>query len=198
MATIAYQPIRLLNVGPNAEGDAIIGYFPFSGTVNEGDILSIAAGTVSQASQVALGGNGPTGVVGMAMFAGTSVYHAFSNAGVGLNFAFDQTNTALVPATNQFMGVAQFDNNMRIEISLSQASTLATSLVGTQVGLAWNGAAGVYIADPTMTGTHLIATIVSLPGGPDVPANRLGLSNGVIGDLGGRVAIQFLATGLQL
>lgn len=191
-ATIAYQPIRLMNVGPNAENDAIISYYPLANgqTPIEGDILTISSGQLSKAAANA------AAIAGMAMFASTNIYHAFSGAGTGLNFGPDQTGTALIPATNQYMGLVQFDNNMEVEINLSQATTLATSLIGTQVGLGYDAGSGFFFADPAAG--NKIATIRMIPGGPDAPANRLGLSNGVIGDSGGRIVIQFLASALQV
>ena len=192
MATIAYQPIRLLNVGPNAEGDAIIGYFPLAGgqTPIEGDLLTISGGNISKAAANA------AALAGMALFASSQIYHAFSNAGSGLNFAADQTGTALVPAINQYIGVVQFDNSMEVEISLNQATTLATTLVGTQVGIGLDGTTGFFFADPSAG--NKVAVIQKVSGGPDAPSGRLGLSNGVLGDSGGRVVIQFIASALQL
>jgi hypothetical protein len=195
VATIAYAAPRLVPTGPIADSDPSYNYYPFTGTINEADFLTLSAGVAAQATQSAIGGAGPTALAGLAIFPQTNVYHAFSGAGTGLNFGSDQTGTALVPATNQFIGAVAFYFGARLEISLNTAITLANSLVGTQVGIAY--VSPFYVADTTVT--NKVATIVQLPGGPDQPAGRAGISNGVLGDSGGRVIIEFnIASAIQV
>lgn len=192
--TIAYQAPRLLNSGPSAMDDPIINKYPFTGTLVEGDILFLSAGVLNKASA------NQASIAGMAMAGSGQVYHAASNPGVGLNFAQDQTGTALVPGTEQNLGLVQFDDGIRLEINLIQSTTLAASLVGTQVGLGYDATSGFFFVDPGQT--NKIAYITQIPGGPDMPfvgsTTRGFLANGQIGDSGGRVVVAFLASALQI
>lgn len=187
--TIAYQAPRLHGAGPLATDDPNLNKFPFTGTLVEGDIVFLNSGVLTKAAanQAALAGMIPAG--------SANIYHAASSAGVGLNFGPDQTGTALMPATEQNLGLVEFSGGVQLEISLNQATTLANSLIGTQVGLNYDSTSGFFFADTTQT--NKIGVIVLLPGGPDAPRGPQ-VANGQIGDLGGRVVIEFIASALQV
>lgn len=187
--TIAYQAPRLHGSGPLAEDDPNINKYPFTGTLVEADIVFLNSGVATKAAA------NQASIAGMVLAPSANNYHAASSAGVGLNFGPDQTGTALVPATEQNLGVMTFGGGILLEISLNQATTLANSLIGTQVGLGYDAGSGFFFADPTAG--NKIGVIQMLPGGPDAPRGAQ-VGNGQIGDLGGRVVISFIASALQV
>lgn len=189
MATIQYMAPRLHGSGPLGEDDPSINKYPFTGTLAEADIVFLNSGVATKAAA------NQAAIAGMVMAPSASIYHAASNAGVGLNFGPDQTGNALIPATEQNLGVLIFSSGVWLEISLNQATTLANSLVGTQVGLGYDATTGYFFADPGAA--NKVGIIELLPGGPDAPRGAQ-TGNGQIGDLGGRVVISFIASALQV
>lgn len=187
--TIAYMAPRLHGSGPLSEDDPNINKYPFTGTLNEADIVYLNSGVATKAAA------NQASIAGMVLANSSSIYHAASGAGTGLNFGPDQTGTALVPAVEQNLGVMTFGSGVMLEISLNQATTLANSLIGTQVGLGYDATSGFFFADPTAA--NKIGVIQLLPGGPDSPRGPQ-TGNGQIGDSGGRVVISFIASALQV
>lgn len=191
--TIPYQPIRLIETG--SAGEPNVYSIPAAGgqTLTEGDIATIAGGNLSKAAANAA----ISTIAGLVRAGNDSVYHTASPSKTSI-FGFDQIGTALMPGTNANPQIIGLGAGIQLEISLNQATTLAASLVGTQVGLGYDATTGYFFADPTAA--NKIAEIVQVSGGPDAlnsPAGATGIGNGALGDSGGRVVVQFLS-GLAL
>lgn len=184
--TVPYQPPRLIESGSVTEPNLY--NIPAAGgqTLTEGDFATIAAGVVSKSAA------NPTAasIAGLVRCGNDSVYHTGAPSKTTL-FGFDQSGTALIPGTNSNPQIIGLGAGIEVEISLNQATTLAQTLVGTAVGLGYDATTGYFFADPTAANKPF--NIIQISAGPDSQnsvAGAAGVSNGVIGDLGGRVIIQ--------
>lgn len=183
--TVPYQPPRLVETGSVQEPNVYNIPAANGQTLTEGDFATIAAGVLSKSAA------NPTAasLAGIVRCGNDSVYISPTPSKTTL-FGFSQQGTALIPGTNANPQVIGLGNGVQVEISLNQATTLAQSLVGTAVGLGYDATTGYFFADPTAANKPF--TIVQISAGPDSQnsvAGPAGLSNGVIGDSGGRVTI---------
>lgn len=196
MATIPYQAPQLVETGTASEPNVYATIAANGGqTLTDGDFAILSSNKLSKAAANAA----VTTIAGLVFAGNDSLYTLAGGAFTRGSSIFgpDQSGNALVPGTNQcprIIGLSQVE----LWISLIQSTTLAASLVGTQVGLNYDATSGYFFADPAQT--NKIAQIVEVSAGPDSlnsSVGAAGISNGVLGDSGGRVKIQFLS-GLAL
>ncbi|MDE2098155.1 MAG: hypothetical protein KGL39_12950 [Patescibacteria group bacterium] len=188
-ATIAYAAPRWIPSGPVQVPNIYQIAANGGQTLIEGDIAILSSNKLSKAAANAA----VSTIAGLVQAGTTTVYYNASPSTTTL-FGYDQSGNALIPATNQNPRVLGFTPGMLFEMSLNQATTLATSLIGTSAGLNYDSTSGFFFVDTTQT--NKIFTIVQISGGPDslFPAYSVaGAANGVIGDSGGRVIVAALS-----
>lgn len=191
--TVPYQAPELVETG-TAQFPNIYATIPAAGgqTLTDGDFATISGGNLSKAAA-----NAAVGTIAGLVFAGNDTLYRSASPSKTTLFGADQSGNALIPGTNQcprIIGLSQ----VQLWISLNQATTLAASLVGTQVGLGYDATTGYFFADPSAA--NKIAQITEVSAGPDSQNSGVGaagVSNGTLGDSGGRVKISFLS-GLAL
>jgi hypothetical protein len=184
MATIPYQAPRHVPNGLVTEPN--IYQIPTAATLIEGDVTTISAGVLSKAAA-----NAAIATVAGFVRAGTVDSYG-GQAGTSRSSVLgpNQAGNALIPGTNNNPQVIAFTPGIMWELSLNQATTLATTLVGTQAGLNFDATSGFFFVDTTQS--NKIFEIVQVSGGPDSlfpPFASAGAGNGVLGDSGGRVYV---------
>lgn len=186
--TIQYQPVRLIETGGTPEPTPFNIAAAAGQTLAEGDFATIAAGQLSKAAANAT----LASLAGIVRKGNDSVYYNANPSKTTL-FGAAQSGTALIPGTNQNPEVFGLQG-LQFEINIINTHTLAAADVGTQVGLNYDATSGYFFVDPAQA--NKVAEIVAISGGPDAQNSAVGaagIGNGVIGDSGGRVVVQFLA-----
>ena len=174
---------------------------PFAATpaagIKRGDIVTIAAGLLTRPTGAVGTGIATSGIVGLTEMDQTAIYYvgiggsaaiATPSAANSALFGATTAGTALQPGL-EFQGtkVVLAHNGQQFEFSLNSAVTWATSLIGTQVGIALDGTSNLYIADTTAT--NKVGVIVGEVDGPN---------KGAVGDTGKRIIVALLASVLAV
>lgn len=196
MAAIS-PSIPIANVPASAVGASTLS-LPASSHCNDGDIVALSAGAVAPA-----GANPAGNLAGIAQHDSSA---AFAQTDTSLQGVFGYfQGPALIPADPGFLIIVTLGPPIIVEINLTSTTGWVTGGVqqadiGTQVGLAVDGATGYYLADPTAS--NKVAVITGKPQGvPDNegPPNAQGAtSKGFAGDTGARVYISFFSNALAI
>jgi hypothetical protein len=188
MAAIGYR-LPSVKAGNQPNQNPQIGSLPVTSaqTINLGDPLILGSGTVESS------GSNPSGaLIGLALhdsgafFAGGAAGSTVSKYSTPFG-AF--TSGFNLPETSN-MHFVYFNNGNQFEFSLKSSTSLAQTLVGTEVGLQKDGTTGYYYVD---TGaSNKVATIVEIVQGPETFYGTIGT------DTGGRVIVEFLPSALAV
>lgn len=190
--TVPYQAPELVETGTGNEPNVYQIAAANGQTLTDGDFATLSGGQLSKAAA-----NAAVATIAGLVFKGNDSLYRSATPSKTTLFGADQSGNALIPGTNQNPGIIGL-SQVQLLLSLSTGTTLAASLIGTQVGLGYDATSGYFFADPAAA--NKIATIVDISAGPDSQNSGVGaagVSNGSIGDSGGRVKISFLS-GLAL